>query len=274
MSRLILGDGEVAFGAAGHRWVRVAAATLTDGATIVLPQAAPAVLVRVREHDGGPGARRARGRRARLAGRDAAHGRGRHAGARRPRAGPRERARGRARAQRRPRCGCEAGREREVRVVLEPGAGGHGARRGGRTRRRSRGRCSRPSTRAACLGSRPVARPTARFRLRAPVEAVLAVRVAWTGWPASASRPGRRWGGSRWTSARSRCRNARWRSRGACAAGRAAPAHASRSSRRRRRCCAKLVGPESVLTPAWSVPARARRLLRRPRACRTPSRCA
>ncbi|MDJ0975767.1 MAG: carboxypeptidase-like regulatory domain-containing protein [Planctomycetota bacterium] len=44
----------VSFGALGHQWVRVAAADLVDGATIKLPTAAPAIVVRVLEADGTP----------------------------------------------------------------------------------------------------------------------------------------------------------------------------------------------------------------------------
>lgn|GEM_PF-3052159 len=53
---LTLTGEEVAFGAAGHQWVRRAAATLEDGTEIVLPAAAPSVLLRVREADGAPAA--------------------------------------------------------------------------------------------------------------------------------------------------------------------------------------------------------------------------
>lgn len=47
-------DREVAFGAAGHQWVRRPAASLVDGERIALPISAPPVTVRVREPDGAP----------------------------------------------------------------------------------------------------------------------------------------------------------------------------------------------------------------------------
>ena len=53
---LTLTGDEVAFGAAGHQWVRRTSAILEDGAEIVLPAAAPSVLLRVREADGAPAA--------------------------------------------------------------------------------------------------------------------------------------------------------------------------------------------------------------------------
>ncbi len=47
---------EIAFGAAGHEWRVVEAASLAAGAGIVLAEAAPAIIVRVREPAGGPAA--------------------------------------------------------------------------------------------------------------------------------------------------------------------------------------------------------------------------
>ncbi len=47
-------EAVVVFGAAGHQWLARSAASLTDGATIELPEAAPALVVRVREVDGRP----------------------------------------------------------------------------------------------------------------------------------------------------------------------------------------------------------------------------
>jgi hypothetical protein len=47
---------EVAFGASGHLWTTVDAADLEDGAVITLEEAAPPLIVRVREVDGGPAA--------------------------------------------------------------------------------------------------------------------------------------------------------------------------------------------------------------------------
>jgi hypothetical protein len=54
--RLELGDGEVAFGAAGHGWVRRRPEALADGERVLLPGAAPSILLRVRERDGSPAA--------------------------------------------------------------------------------------------------------------------------------------------------------------------------------------------------------------------------
>jgi hypothetical protein len=45
---------EVSFGAAGHLWVTVAARDLVDDGTVVLPESAPPLVVRVREEDGSP----------------------------------------------------------------------------------------------------------------------------------------------------------------------------------------------------------------------------
>ncbi|MDF1700541.1 MAG: carboxypeptidase regulatory-like domain-containing protein, partial [Planctomycetota bacterium] len=46
----------VTFGAIGHQWHRVPAAALVEGARFELPEAAPALVVRVREQDGSPAA--------------------------------------------------------------------------------------------------------------------------------------------------------------------------------------------------------------------------
>lgn len=54
--RLVPTDPFVEIGAAGHRWVRLPAAALGSAAEVVLPEAAPALVVRVREPDGRPAA--------------------------------------------------------------------------------------------------------------------------------------------------------------------------------------------------------------------------
>jgi len=46
----------VSFGAAGHQWVTLPAAALTDGMVVELPAAAPPIILRVREPDGRPAA--------------------------------------------------------------------------------------------------------------------------------------------------------------------------------------------------------------------------
>ncbi len=176
---LTLTGDEVALGAAGHQWVRRASATLADGAEIVLPVAAPSVLLRVREVDGAPAAGvPVEVRPASPAGPRRTDGGGTLVlddlapGLVVLLVGGREREAAALRVL--------AGAEREARVVLEPPLVITGQVRGGAGEALAGARLEAFDARGS-LGASVTSGPDGAFAWRGPVASVLALRVSAAG---------------------------------------------------------------------------------------------